>query len=195
MDSLDFRKEDIKYSTLWKTKYKEARYFKLIIQLVKIYQNKDVSIVDLGCGNGKAMKDLIRLGYRNISGVDISIYIIKKLKKENLNVYPGSLDNLKIFRNNQFEIGFCNDVLEHIDEKYLSQTLDEMSRICLKTIFLSICPRKSHHKSLEGENLHLTVRNIIWWELFLKRYGKLNRIEPIWQKPFNSSLRYRLDLN
>jgi 2-polyprenyl-3-methyl-5-hydroxy-6-metoxy-1,4-benzoquinol methylase len=45
-------------------------------------QNKDVRIVDLGCGTGTFLKVLEKLGYKNIDGVDISEAQLEIAKSE-----------------------------------------------------------------------------------------------------------------
>ena len=103
MDKIDFDLENKKYSGLWSTNYGEARYYKLLKELIKLFPpNNSIKILDAGCGNGKAMKDMISLGY-NVIGVDISEFAIDNLKSQNYDVYHTSLDNLKSFSDGEFD--------------------------------------------------------------------------------------------
>lgn len=43
---------------------------------------QDASILDVGCGYGRSCSELLSLGYRNVSGVDISSAMIARAEKE-----------------------------------------------------------------------------------------------------------------
>lgn len=92
---------------------------------------------------------------------------------------------------NSFEFGFSNDVLEHIDEKYVDAALSEMKRVCTHSLYLSICPTPSKNKSREGENLHLTVRPKEWWEENLRRIGAVRELRFF----LSRSIRYEVTLD
>jgi len=78
---------------------------------------------------------------------------------------------------NKFNVGFCNDVIEHIPEELVLPSLNEMTRVCSDYLLLSVCPTPSHHLSLDGENLHLTVKPELWWEDLLQRYGEVQKVK------------------
>ncbi len=91
---------------------------------------------------------------------------------------------------NQFKIGFCNDVLEHIPEELVVPSLNEMARVCSDYLLISVCPKPSHHLSLDGENLHLTIKPESSWEELFQKYGNVRKIK-FW---FSRSARYVIDL-
>lgn len=187
MQARIFRQEDAKYSALWSNGYKDANWERLAKAAVERV-NGSSSLVDFGCGRGKAMDFFARRGMY-CEGVEISSYLAGELRKDGKWVHHASLDNMP-FRDNQFGIGFSNDVIEHVPEELVQPSLNEMARVCSDYLFLSVCPEPSHHLSKDGENLHLTVRPAGWWEAMLRKYGKVERIN-FW---LSRSSRYAINL-
>jgi ubiquinone/menaquinone biosynthesis C-methylase UbiE len=191
MDTNLFRKEDSKYSGLWQNGYKDANWHKLANYALNVANSIDgkVTMVDFGFGKGTAMDFFISNGI-DIQGVEISDYAVQTQLSKGKKVYHSSLDNMSMFKNNQFRIGFCNDVIEHVPENLIMPTLREMARVCSDYLLISVCPTPSHHLSLEGENLHLTVKPKEWWEDKSDNYGDVKRVKFF----LSRSLRYEIDL-
>lgn len=192
MDQATIQREDAKYSALWQNGYKDAHWKRLAGKVLKKASScsPPVSLVDFGFGRGTAL-DFFEEHGLSVQGVDISSYAVRMQKEQGRKVYQASLDHLPMFHDDQFTIGFCNDVLEHLLEEVVVPSLDEMARVCSKYLFLSVCPTPSHHRSLDGEPLHLTVRPLGWWEERFQKYGSVERI-PFW---FSRSARYVVSLH
>lgn len=190
MECSVFSHEDRKYSLLWRDGYSDANWKRLArvgLRLAKSF-NEHPSIIDFGFGRGSAM-DFFEDKGLYVEGVEISRYAVQK-QYGHRQVHHASLDNLAMLGDNQFKIGFCNDVIEHIPQEHVTSSLDEMTRVCSDYLLISVCPKPSHHLSLEGENLHLTVKPESWWENILQNYGGVQRIR-FW---FSRSARYVIDL-
>ncbi len=89
----------------------------LITKLVKRYfPNKNISVLDIGCGTGDYVELFSGFEYE---GLDISDYAIKKLRKK----YPSKKfilgDIFKINFEKKFDLIFFSEVLEHIEEEAL----------------------------------------------------------------------------
>jgi len=185
------QREDKKYSGLWQYDYNEANWKRLAKKVAKVAREfENPSLIDFGFGLGNAMDFFENEGLR-VAGTEISSYAVERQKEMGRDVYHGSLDELPMFQDDMFTIGFCNDVIEHVPEEYVRGSLEEMSRICSQYLFISVCPTPSHHKSLEGEGLHLTVRPESWWEQQFENLGKTERIK-FW---FSRSARYMIELD
>jgi len=185
------QREDKKYSELWKNGYNDANWKRLANIVIKEQGlGKNLPLIDLGFGKGTAMEFFEEKGY-DVSGVEVSKYAVENQKKKKRIVFHSTLDGLKIFRDNRFKIGFCNDVIEHVPEHLIISSLKEISRICSNYLYISICPTPAHHKSLEGEQLHLTIQPREWWEENLKQFGEIKK----YFFPFSRSLRYRVKLS
>lgn len=185
MDKTTFQNEDKKYSELWQDGYKDANWKRLAMILLKEVPNHEKSLIDFGMGRGTALDFFEQKGFY-VEGVDISSYAVGVQLKKGRKVYHTSLDNLSIFRENQFNLGFCNDVIEHLPINLVHKSLEEMSRVCSEKLFISVCPTASNHLSLEGENLHLTIKPQEWWDEEFKKYGQVQRVKFL----FSRSLRY-----
>lgn len=83
--------------------------------IVKKYFLKNGSILIVGCGTGRGIYGLKKLGYQNITGVDISPDMIKAAKKiiKKVNFYCADIVKFNI--NKKFDcIFYPNNVLEQI---------------------------------------------------------------------------------
>ncbi len=190
MDVTTFNKEDKKYSDLWLNDYKDANWLRLAKESSKRVKIPNPSLIDFGFGKGTALDYFEEKGFY-IEGVEISLYAINNQRKKGRKVHHTSLDNLYMLKENQFEIGFCNDVIEHIPERLIVPSLEEITRVCSNYLFISVCPTPSHHLSLEGENLHLTVRPKEWWEKQFEKFGEVEKINFF----LSRSLRYIINLD
>lgn len=102
---------DLEESHWWHLSKRE-----LALKLIKKYLKKRKSrILDVGCGTGKTLESLTRLG--EVCGCDISPEAIKFCKKRGLlNVKLASADKLD-FPSSYFNLVTIFDVLEHTDDK------------------------------------------------------------------------------
>ncbi len=186
-----FAREDAKYSYLWAHGYRSARWRILARRLIARARTRETKprILDLGAGKGDALAYFTKHGYP-ATGVDISAYAVERLRSRGQEAYQAALDDLSVFPDGAFEMGYSNDVLEHLPEHLVDASLAEMARVCSRYLYLSVCPTPSENLSREGDNLHLTVRPKEWWEERLARIGKVREYR-IW---FNRSVRYEIEL-
>jgi 2-polyprenyl-3-methyl-5-hydroxy-6-metoxy-1,4-benzoquinol methylase len=120
---------------------------------------KSIRILDIGCGQGSLVFNLYRLGYINISGIDIMVDLIKKGKDtyseiaNRLDYYSG--ERLP-FPEETFDVVLAFDVIEHIPslQGYLKE---QVYRVLKKdAVFIFQTPNKIinigweiiNHKSL-----------------------------------------------
>jgi len=77
--------------------------------------NKNLVILDIGCGMGFSMVALKKMGYRQVYGVDIDEQQIAAAKKRNLQVYHIT-DLIKFLQDHLdlYDVIIMQDVLEHI---------------------------------------------------------------------------------
>ncbi|MEK7590059.1 MAG: class I SAM-dependent methyltransferase [Patescibacteria group bacterium] len=111
---------DIHYKIIHDTElinwwYKVRR--KIIHDLIKKYgyiENKNIKILDAGCGVGTLLKELEKYG--NVSGLDFSEIAVNFCKEKNIkNVSIGNITKLP-FPDNTFDIVLALDVVEHVED-------------------------------------------------------------------------------
>ncbi|GMR25282.1 MAG: hypothetical protein BMS9Abin39_0568 [Ignavibacteria bacterium] len=81
--------------------------------------DKDIRILELGCGRGIFLEFLINNGYKNVFGIDVSKEQIDIAKAQTLNVEEiGVLEYLKS-SNEKFDLIFAIDLIEHFHKDEL----------------------------------------------------------------------------
>lgn len=154
--------EDKKYSILYENGYPIGAPMSLINHFnIK----KDYKAIDLGCGSASLSNF-----FNNYTGVDVSSYVINRNKNKNKGDYIHiSLDDVHSIIED-FDIGICADVMEHIPENEVDNVLASISKLKCNYLYFGISTRKSVFLDSEGNNLHLTVWSIDKWISVLKKY-------------------------
>ena len=101
----------------------------LSVQIFQEYvKNKELKIIDVGCGTGLVGRELERAGFSNFDGIDISKEMIDIAKQRGYsNLFLGSLNDRLPFADNDYDAALCVGVFTHghVD----SEGLNELSRI------------------------------------------------------------------
>ncbi len=94
----------------------------IVVKLISdAWPNRLISILEPGCNIGRNLHLLIKSGYLNLSGIDMSPRAMPFMKDafpnvaKNMTFYEGSIEHWIVqFDNNQFDVVFTMAVLEHI---------------------------------------------------------------------------------
>lgn len=98
-------------------------------------KNKNIKILDFGCGPGSTIKLLHTFG--KVYGVDIEPQVVDYCKQKGMENIKIIENNKKLpFTSNSFDMITCMDVLEHIDRE--ENTLNELKRLLKKDGLLVI---------------------------------------------------------
>lgn len=115
---------------LWNKEYKQhkIRWRKETQTLPKILKNK--IILELGIGNGKTLRSILKQNPREVTAIDFSQEAINQAKKEfsNTNFIKSNIINLP-FKNKQFNIVVCYYILNNLSEKERKIAVSEIRRI------------------------------------------------------------------
>jgi SAM-dependent methyltransferase len=105
----------------------------------KYASNKDISILDIGCGTGGLLSFLRQHNYTNLQGIDYSEHSIYFSKSRSLNVLKLNIDEIKTaFQTQQFDVIICNDVFYCLDKKQIIRALQDVEALLKPNgIFLS----------------------------------------------------------
>lgn len=122
------------------------------------------TVLDLGCGSGRATLALINEGLR-ATGVDIANNCLDHGVK-----IPFVQANLwDLPKDMTADWVFCTDVMEHIPTEKVMDVLNCINSACKKGAFFSISFTDDSFGAVIGQKLHLTVRNYQWWILALEK--------------------------
>lgn len=136
-------------------------------------------VADIGCGRCIFFEKLQRKGLQ-VFGVDPSMVIINS-KKSPFVIY-GTCDDTP-FADNLFDVVFCLDVLEHIPEILIPNSLKELYRISKKYLIISAA---SHEDIVENLKVHISIKSYPEWEKIISKYFKIVSSEMIYSKTYPS---------
>lgn len=131
MDEIDYSIQYRKWHDDSIRHYEDSyNYYKRIFSNL-LPEDKDIKILDVGCGFGLAIYSLKKMGYKHVKGIDISRQLVEVCHKNNLDVELVE-DSTEWLNKHpcEFDVIIFLDVLEHIPpEKHL---------IFLKSIYKSL---------------------------------------------------------
>jgi len=96
---------------------------------VNLPQNKEVKILDLGCGFGRFLKYLKDNGYKNLYGVEIGDEQNQFLKDKGFNIIQSDIFEFLKNTNEKFDFITLFDVLEHFTKSEIIELLPLLKNI------------------------------------------------------------------
>lgn len=116
-------------------RYKRSEFLKLLHEV----DFKDKTVLELGCGPGGNLLEVLALHPRKLTAVDISAEMIRLARQK----VPPEVEILKIngtsllFPERHFDLVFTATVLQHnTDENMLHKILAELCRVCSHQLIL-----------------------------------------------------------
>lgn len=97
-------------SSLW---WYRALHERVVAALINSFSGRrDIAILDVGCGTGGTMQTLIRSGYLNVCGIDLSEHAIRACRERGLNVQLGDMrEAVKAVPAASLDVIILNDVI------------------------------------------------------------------------------------
>jgi len=119
--------------------YKLPRYLNPYFQ----EKDKELNILDIGCGLGQLLNDLKNRGFKNLYGIDINEESIVTCKKNGLEVEK--IDDIRDYARQakkKFDRIIMSHVLEHINKESIIDTLIHIKKYLLNEggVFLLMVP-------------------------------------------------------
>lgn len=141
---------------------------------------KGESLIDLGCGTGRASVQLQRAGF-DVTCLDITPDSLDSKVRGampglSMDFIEGCLWSLPPMKRRDWV--FCCDVLEHIPPEHVDATLDAIARLTRRGAFMQIALWQDSFGSHINETLHLSVNNAGWWLERIKRRLTIVRTDP-----------------
>lgn len=166
--------EKTKYEQVWShDAYRKFSPGVFAIEQLPVRQffNGCSTVLDVGCGSGKAAKRLIQMGYR-VAGFDIATNCLDNdLVDVGFKLYQGCVweDLDKVPKHHAL---FCTDLMEHIPTDKVQDSLIAMRQVCEHGVFFGIAMfSDGFGPKLLGTPLHLTVRPSNWWLSEIEKAG------------------------
>ena len=125
--------------------------------------DKNINILDCGSGVGQIIRAWLNRGFRNIKGIEIS-----KIATEHANINHikhGSVADMSMFKDNEFDLVESVALLEHIDRSIEDQVIKEMLRVGR---------RQAHIIGMDAgsDPSHLNIKTIEEWGLLFAKHAK-----------------------
>jgi SAM-dependent methyltransferase len=169
----------------YKGEFRESRHrtlrhnkeFEFVRNFVSNLSYERSLALDIGCDGGRYTEMLTKFGFDTF-GMDTAICGLKfaKLKNNEVSYVNGSATNLP-FKNNNFELILCIELLHHFDDYFLEVVLSEISRIVKPGGVLIIDIRNSlnpvmrySYRKRDGSYYPLKTRSIFNIKKILKKY-------------------------
>lgn len=88
-------------------------------------KNKNIKILDLGCGNGSFIHWLHKKGFESAIGIDISKEQVNQAKELGIkNIFQGDAKEFLKNRNEKYNLIFAKDFLEHFSKEEILELTD-----------------------------------------------------------------------
>jgi 2-polyprenyl-3-methyl-5-hydroxy-6-metoxy-1,4-benzoquinol methylase len=85
---------------------------------------KNISILEIGCGSGKLISFLLNKGYNNILGIDISEEMVDNAHASGLtNIYCGDVFEFLTNGEEEYDVIIGIDIIEHFEKSDLTRLL------------------------------------------------------------------------
>jgi SAM-dependent methyltransferase len=121
------------------------------------------SVIDFGCGTGRASAKFRSLGY-NVKSIDFAANCVDEgIDLDFIQACLWELPDIKA------EYGYCTDVMEHIPPEKVQEVIAGIAARC-ESAYFNIATRDDCLGGLIGKKLHMTVMDASHWESLLKLY-------------------------
>lgn len=108
---------------------------RVIINCIATFINKDMKVLDIGCGNGVVSSEIAKYFHCAIIGADIQKHLARDIEFKKI------LDGEKLdFKDDEFSIGLFNDVLHHVPFNRQIMLIKEALRVCKKILIFEVKP-------------------------------------------------------
>lgn len=98
-------------------------------------KDKNITILDLGCGMGQFLNFCWHEGYKNCTGIDVSrenVNFVKKQHLSNMKVYCSSITDFLYDKEQCFDVIVLNDVIEHLTKEEIFDVMDDVQKALRK---------------------------------------------------------------
>ncbi len=129
---------------------------------------------DFGCGRGGSLPPYLAAGF-TIQPID-HVDVLAPVMGVHPQVRPVVVANLWADLLPTVDYGLCTDVMEHIPETHVPDTIANIARAVRHGCLWTVCHVPDVWGKRIGESLHMTVRDAGWWEGEFRKHWRLLEI-------------------
>jgi len=115
---------------------------------------RNLTILDYGCGQGNMSETMSGI----FKVIDVTSYdpFVERFSKEPEEV---------------FDVVVCVDVMEHVEEQCVDNTIEFISKHCKNMAVFVIALHDAKKDLVDGRNAHITQKNPMWWVQKLQQHN------------------------
>ena len=133
-----------------------AKFADVVVPLLKYHDAQ--SILDYGSGRGQSWEE-----NADLKAIKDARHVV---------LYDPGVEGLSALPSGKFAAVLCIDVVEHVPEDEIPETLSRVFNYATKVVIATFCPRGSKKKlPSTGGDVHITQRPRVWWE---QRFSEAN---------------------
>lgn len=178
------------YDAVWRNPNYHGFHMSDVVMpdILKFCRSKKVqTVLDVGCGPGRAVQQLLSEGY-DARGFDCSgIAVSQAMQRIGDDAPIVRADLPEIPFDGRFDLALATEVMEHIDGKTVNKTLRNLRKQC-KYAIITVPHNCAGFKGPHFEELHETVRDRKWWEAKLGTVGKVLSAKTVENSPVKSTM-------
>lgn len=124
-------------------KYRPTDLNKKCVQFILDQVTPDMeSVIDIGCGRGYFLEQLVKNGAKNIWGCDL----FDQVPVAGTTYKKGNIEQLP-FEDKSFDVVICSHILEHV--KNFDKAVDEIKRIARKKVIITVPKQRYYYYTLD----------------------------------------------
>ena len=156
--------EKDKYRRMWQfDMYRTFSPAEQVVDQIAAFIDKPGSVIDFGCGTGRAQLALTHKGF-DVIGVDFA----DNCRDAEAQQLPFLEWDLSLPCPLGGMWGYCCDVMEHIPPHQVDDVIRNIANSCSEGVFFRIEFAPDGMGALIGQPLHLSVHGADWWQEKLK---------------------------
>jgi SAM-dependent methyltransferase len=161
--------ERTKYEEIWKfNEYRATSPAEEVLPLVLHAFGEPGTLIDFGCGTGRAMKRMQEKGF-DVLGVDIAYNSLDESLRGVLPMVVANFSQIPLGMLHA-HYGLCVDVLEHLPPDELPGAM-ALFASCVDTMIVQVANfEEGHGRALIGKPLHLSFFEARDWQTMLGRH-------------------------
>jgi SAM-dependent methyltransferase len=139
----------------------------IVPEIMSMTETRPHSVIDVGCGVGAWLKVFKDLGVTEVLGIDGDYIPNKMMMIEKNEFYPQDLKQ-DISLNKKFDVAISIEVAEHINKKYASNFIKNLTNLSDIIVFSAAIPKQggTHHVNEQWPTYWIKIFNKLNYEAF-----------------------------